>query len=253
MTVGQFNHLSAQFHNSPQARWQAVLHDFREARLQAALQEVLARLTGKSNRLLSFEEVTRPLRLAGRAERGVQEIPVQAIVGSVGRYADFTRTFLPRQDSDEERWARVKSAFSSPNPVSLPPIDVYKVGEVYFVLDGNHRVSVARQQGWTHIEAHVIEVPTRVPLTPDLQPDDLILKAEYAGFLEETGLAEASTLFDLSLTVPGGYEKLKEHILAYGCACGQESQTALPDPEAARREPSHDPAGAERRTGHPLH
>jgi nucleotide-binding universal stress UspA family protein len=131
-------------------------------------------------------------------ERGVHEIPLAAIVGSVGRYSDFTRTFLPRQDSDQDR-----------------SIEVYKVGEVYFVLDGNHRVSIARQMGLTHLEAHVIEVKSRVPLTPNIQLDDLIVKAEYADFLDQTGLGSFLDVFDLGLTAPGQYEKLKELIECY--------------------------------------
>lgn len=220
MTVGQFH-------------YQAAVQDFREARQHVALQEVLARLTGKSNELLSFEEVAQKLRLAARTERGVQSIPVKAIVGSMSRYADFTRTFLPRRTDDEERWVSVKTAFSSPEGTGLPPIEVYKVGDVYFVLDGNHRVSVARQEGWTHIEAHVIEVQTNIPLTPDIQPDDLIVKAEYADFLEQTGLANLRPNVDLSLTAPGQYEKLKEQIQVHHYVLVQDQQRQVTYQEAA--------------------
>src|SRR5919109_3017591 len=93
--------------------YQAALQNFREARQQAALQEVLARVTGKSNELLSYEQVVQKLKLSNRTERGVQSIPVNAIVGSVDRYTDFTRTFLPRRDDDRERWARVQATFST--------------------------------------------------------------------------------------------------------------------------------------------
>ena len=72
----------------------------------------------------------------------------------------------------------------TPSAQGLQPIEVYKVSEVYFVLDGNHRVSIARQEGWKTIQAHVIEIQTDIPLTPDVQPDELIVKAEYAGFLD---------------------------------------------------------------------
>jgi nucleotide-binding universal stress UspA family protein len=197
------------------AQRRAVLDDFHAARRQAALQDLLAKLTGQSARLLSFDEVRRQLRLSGGAEHGVKLIPIAAIVGSVGRYSDFTRTFLPRRDSDEERWARVRSAAAGPEPISLPPIEVYKVGEVYFVLDGNHRVSVARRIGLHHIEARVIEIPTPVPLTPDVRPDELILKAEYAQFLELTGLARAKPPGDMNLTEPGGFTRLSAFIQAH--------------------------------------
>src|SRR5688572_5966052 len=192
--------------------YQTALHDFGDARAKASLQEVLARLTGRSNELLSYEEVAEKLKLNVRTERGVKEIPVKAIVGSVGRYTDFTRSFLPRNDIDKERWAHVKAAIDDPSGMGLPPIDVYKVGEVYFVLDGNHRVSVARQEGFEYIQAHVIEVKTDIPLTPDIQPDDLIVKAEYADFLQKTDTLLLRPGADLNVTVPGQYEKLLEHI-----------------------------------------
>jgi hypothetical protein len=131
-----------------ESNYQSARNDFNEARAQASLQEVLARLTGKSNELLSYEEVAEKLKLNVRSERGVYDIPLDAIVGSVGRYTDFTRTFLPLKSINRDRWARVKAAIDDPNGLGLPPIDVYKVGEVFFVLDGNHRVSVARQEGY---------------------------------------------------------------------------------------------------------
>src|SRR5687768_5113078 len=104
----------------------------------------------------------------------------------------------------------------------LPPIEVYKVGEVYFVMDGNHRVSIARQEGSTSIEAHVIEVRTNVPLTPDVQPDDLIIKAEYAEFLEATRIMDLRPNVDLSVTIPGQYGKLMEQICTQECLLEHE-------------------------------
>ncbi len=200
-------------------RFQAALRDFREARQRAALQQVLDRLTGRSNQLLSFDDVVEKLRLTSRVERGVQAIPVSAIVGSVDRYADFTRTFLPRHEDDKQRWARVQVAFLDHN-TDLPAIEVYKVGEVYFVSDGNHRVSIARQAGMECIDARVIEVQTNIPLTPDVKPEDLIAKAEYAEFLDATGLVNLRPNVDLQLTVPGEYGRLKQEIEACLCCLG---------------------------------
>jgi nucleotide-binding universal stress UspA family protein len=148
----------------------------------------------------------------------------------VGRYTDFTRTFLPRRDSDAGRWAKVKIATSG--LVGLPPIEVYQVGQAYFVLDGNHRVSVARQLDATHIEAYVIEIHTKVPLSPDVQADDLILKAEYADFLERTLLDELRPGADLSVTVPGQYQILEEHIEVHRYFMGLEQQKEIPYEEA---------------------
>ena len=192
-----------------------AVHDFQSAHLRAKLQGVLARITGKSNELLSYEDVADKLKLQGRSDRGVQSIPVDAIIGSVGRYTDFTRTFLPRRADDRQRWANVKAVTLDPLGAGLDPIEVYKVSDVYFVLDGNHRVSIARQEGWKIIQAHVIEIQTDVPLAPDVQPDELIVKAEYADFLEQTGLNRIREQAELRTTIPGGYQKLLDEISAY--------------------------------------
>jgi len=212
--------------------YRSALHAFNEARLKASLQEALSRLTGKSNELLSYEEVAQKLKLRARADRGIHEIPVNAIVGSVGRYTDFTRTFLPRRPEDQDRWARVKAAMDSPASMGLPPIEVYKVGDAYFVLDGNHRVSIARQEGFEFIEAHIIEINSDIPVTPDLQPDDLIIKAEYAEFLEKTGIRDLFSQADLSVTVPGQYKKLLEHIEVHRHYLGLDLQRFIPYEEA---------------------
>src|SRR5512140_3029533 len=105
--------------------FKSALQDFRNARQQAALQEIIGRLTGRSTKLLSYDDVAKKLKLNTRSDRGVQPIRVNAIVGSVGRYTDFTRTFLPRQKEDEQRWARVKTVTATSRD-GIPPIEVYK-------------------------------------------------------------------------------------------------------------------------------
>src|SRR5512147_1419752 len=107
-----------------QQNYRQAIQDFRSAQQRAAIEGVLARMTGQSNQLFSYEEVIQKLKLQARSERGRQNIPLSAIVGSVGRYTDFTRSFLPRNASDRDRWVRVKAAFEA--EVKLPPIDVYK-------------------------------------------------------------------------------------------------------------------------------
>jgi nucleotide-binding universal stress UspA family protein len=197
--------------NPDQYKFQMAIRDFQAARQKAGIQEVLARVTGKSNQLLSYDDVAEKLRLHARTERGIQSVPLNAIVGSVGRYTDFTRTFLPRREEDQQRWAKVKAVFMETG-ASLPPIEVYKVGEVYFVVDGNHRVSIARQEGFTFIEARVIEFKTDIKLTPDVNPDDLIIKAEYVEFLDATRIHEARPNVDLSVTTCCQYDTLMEQI-----------------------------------------
>lgn len=208
----------------------SAVNDFYRLRNQATLKEIIARFSGKSTELLSYEEVRQKLRARKVVERGLQDIPLDAIVGSVGRYSDFTRDFLPRRDSDKERWTGVKLAIQS--LVGVPPIDVYQLGGVYFVIDGNHRVSVARQQGATHIQAYVTEVRSRVSLSPDIQPDDLITKAEYADFLEKTRLDEIRPEANLSVTAPGKYPLIEEHIEVHKYLLAREQNRDIPYAEA---------------------
>ncbi len=203
-----------------------ALRDFYEARRRASMEAILARLTGRSANLFSYEEVRHKLKARGSVDRGLQDIPLDAIVGSVGRYTDFTRSFLPRRDSDRERWARVKARVTDMG--GLPPIEVYQIGQAYFVRDGNHRVSVAREVGAPSIQAYVTEVRTKVPLSPDDQLDDLILKAEYADFLDHTRLDNLRPEADLSVTVPGRYRSLEEHIEVHRYFMGLEQQREIP-------------------------
>jgi nucleotide-binding universal stress UspA family protein len=140
---------------------------------------------------------------------------------------------LPRRSGDMERWARVRTVYLDPETGELPPIEVYQVGEAYFVLDGNHRVSIARREGVEYIEAKVIEIQTPVPLTPDITPDDLICKAEYVEFLQETGLGDASSEFDLSVAQCGQYPKLKEQIAVHQLLSSREQGREVSFHEAA--------------------
>jgi nucleotide-binding universal stress UspA family protein/uncharacterized ParB-like nuclease family protein len=191
-------------------RHQTAVRDFRRARREASMQQLMARITGKSADLLAYNEVCERLKVSGSVELGVQEIPLDAIVGSVGRYKDFTRSFMPRSDQAETRWVGVKTAVN--DMLGMPPIDVYKVGEAYFVNDGNHRVSVARQLGSETIAAHVTEVVSRVPLTDQADPDELICKERYLEFLEKTDLDKIRSDVDLSMTFAGHYRHLLEQI-----------------------------------------
>jgi nucleotide-binding universal stress UspA family protein len=101
------------------------------------------------------------------------------------------------------------------------------VGDVYFVIDGNHRVSIARQEGAKTIEAHVIEVRTHVPLTPDVRAEDLIIKSEYVEFLEYTRIMNLRPNVDLSVTIPGQYPKLMEQICAQECLLEKNSENEI--------------------------
>lgn len=191
----------------------SAIHDFRRARQQANLDAVIGNLIGRPSGLLSFDDVKHKLKGSISGGRRLAEVPLDAIVGSVGRYSDFNRQFRPRNDSDELRWTRVKAAMEG--PLGVPPIELYRIGNAYFVLDGNHRVSVLRRMGATQAQAYVTEVQTRVPLSPYDSPDDLILKAEYAEFLDHTKLDEQRPQAGLRVTSPGRYAGIEEEIAAH--------------------------------------
>jgi hypothetical protein len=204
--------------------------DFHRARRRADLEKVVASLTGKSADLLSFEEVRKKVRGVRGSRRVLKDVPLDSIVGSVGRYEDFTRDFLPRRDSDKERWARVEILANQ--SAGLPPVELFQIGDAYFVNDGNHRVSVARQNGHSHIEAYVTNVHTRVPLSPEVQAKDLILKSELADFLECTRLDFLRPGADVTVTSPGAYADLIKHIEVHQYFMGLDQKREVPFEEA---------------------
>jgi hypothetical protein len=181
--------------------------------------------------LLSFDQVQELLRDRQEVYRGTHTIPIANIVGSVGRYRDFTRAFLPLGGADRERWKQLDVALNELR--NVPPIEVYKIGDVYFVRDGNHRVSVAKANELTHIEAQVTEIETRVPLTADVDVDGLIIKTEYAHFLEQTRLDETRPELTIELTEPGRYQDLLRHIDVHRYYLGVQLQRNVAMDEAA--------------------
>ena len=188
--------------------------EFSRARMKGFLESVMALITGHNMHLLSFDEVVEKLGLKQSIYRGLQDIPVKNIVGSTGRYEDFTRQFLPRagDQRNKERWRNIYTLAATGK--GFPPIDVYKIDQVYFVKDGNHRVSVARALGWETIQAYVTELPSSISLEPEMKPDDLLIKEECAYFLEKTQLDKTrpDARQHIDFSAPGGYQSLLKHI-----------------------------------------
>lgn len=211
-----------------------ALEDFRSARAKARMRQLWSSITGSAREIVQYDEISKKMHMSGLSSKGVQEIPVAAIIGSVNRYKDFDRNFLPLRDSDMERWASVKATMTSPGSMGLPPIRVYQIGDAYFVLDGNHRVSIAKQMDWDTIEAYVTEIKTKVPFSLEDSPEDLILKEEYADFLEETNFDKIFPDTELKITFPGLYETLKEHIRVHRHYMGIEHSREIPIEEAVR-------------------
>ncbi len=206
--------------------------DFAAARTRAFLRGALAYLTGRPNRLMVFNEVKEKLRLGGPIYRGLQTVEIARIRGSVDRYRDFDRAFLPVTDRTAGRWMKINRAWYE--EVGLPPILLYKVGDIYFVVDGHHRVSVARDQGQVFIEAEVRECAVRVPLTADVEPGQLEVLGERVEFLERTGLDRLLPDARVEVTILGGYDRVLEHIAVHRYFMGLEWQRDIDESEAVR-------------------
>jgi hypothetical protein len=210
--------------------------EFNRAKMKGFLEMMLGLITGHNMHLLSFDEVVRKLKLKQSIYRGVQEIPLKNIAGSTGRYEDFTRHFLPRSSDqrNKERWRTIYTLAQTGK--GFPPIDVYKIDQTYFVKDGNHRVSVARKLGWDTIQAHVTELPTPIPLSPDVEPDELLIKEECAYFLAKTQLDKTrpDSQRHLDFSEPVGYERLLKHIELHRYLLEKErDQPLADDPDTA--------------------
>lgn len=206
------------------------IHDWQHARRAAFVHDVLAAFTHRPIDLLPFEEVRQKLRLGNIQYLGVQAVSLDQIVGSVGRYQDFTRAFFPRQDHLKERWRRVDQLLISSG--SLPPIELFQVGQAYFVRDGNHRVSVARQHKMFSIDAYVWECTTRLPLEPDSDIDELLCETAHEAFVERTNIDYLCPDLRIKLTQPDGYEELLCEIEAYQGILSQIDEREMPFDEA---------------------
>lgn len=206
--------------------------DYHAAKSRAILQKILDLLSGHRQELLSFEEVKNTLHLGGPVYRGVKTIPLEKIIGSVNRYDDFDRRFLPTTSHTANRWQRISSAWYK--DVSLPPVVLYKVGEIYFVVDGNHRVSVARSHGQEFIDAEVRECATRVPIGDDLRPEDLERLGAQVEFYERTQLDKVLPGIAIETTILGGYERLIEHIAVHRYFMGLEEGRPIDEEQAIR-------------------
>jgi len=215
----------------PSSRIEAqVTTDYTRVRWKAFFHDVAAVIAGRPRDLLSFQEVRQKLHAYAQRDIGYQAVPVKQIVGSVNRYRDFDRTFLPTQSHTEGKWKGIDRARLQ--DIDLPPVKLYKVGDVYFVRDGHHRVSVAREKGVAFVDAEVVECQARVPVTLDLTASDLEIAGEYTTFLERTGLDRLCPDQHVEFSEPGGYEALWEHILVHRYYLGVENQRELSLDEA---------------------
>lgn len=204
--------------------------DFQRARFKAFMHRVWDSLSGHRTTLLSYEDIKEKLHIGGPIYRGMQTVRVDQIAGSLNRYHEFDRVFMPASSALSTRWQSINRAFYE--DVSLPPVVLYKVGQVYFVVDGHHRVSVAREQNQLFIDAEVRECSTRVNITPDIRPEDLEIIHDKVHFLERTSLDKLKPEANIKITIPDGFERMLEHIAVHRYFMGLDWKRDISEEEA---------------------
>lgn len=209
--------------------------DFQRLRRRQVLHRLGQRLRREPDDVgvvLPYEEVVAALGVVSEHHVGHQVIALDAIVGSVDRMRDFDRKFRPTSNRARDRWERMATA--QRRGESMPPISVYRVGELYFVRDGHHRVSVARAMGWKTIEADVTEVRTRLPSDGIRFRSDLVVKDYERLFMERVPLPAAERA-NLVVDDPWSWCVLSETVEAWGFRLMQQEQQFLGRADVARR------------------
>ncbi len=208
--------------------------DFAKARARGRMQSLLNALQWRNSDLLSLYEVTSLIKPKKETYMGIKTIPVEKIIGSEGRYHDFTNAFYPKRDMLRGRWESIDRAHKT--YIDLPPISVYKLGEWYFVRDGNHRVSVARTQGVAFIDAEVVELDTEIHLEPGMTTLALrksVVDYERKAFMEEYKPEKYLDMDQIYFTSPGMYPEMVNHILVHKYYINQSQKEEIPFSEAA--------------------
>jgi hypothetical protein len=187
---------------------------FKKARRREAYRR-LSQIAGRnrSRPLLSLDEVSKRLRAFEQSYVGIRPIPVADVVGTVSRVDDFDRDFLPKRSKIQERWQQVEESYPQGD---FPPIVVYEIDGRYFVVDGHHRVAIARQRGIEFIDAEITELRSQWELPPDADISAIIMAEQCRRFLEESGLEHARPDATIEFSRPQGYIELLEHIKLHG-------------------------------------
>ena len=202
-------------------------HDFLRARRRATAARLAARMRLEPddvNVILPYEEVVEALGFVSEHRAGLKVVPLELIVGSVDRPRDFDRHFRPTSGRVRSRWEQIAAAVRRGE--AMPPIDVLRIGEIYFVRDGHHRVSVAQAMGWKDIDAYVTDVVTRVGADRTITVTDLPLKSHERVFYERVPLPEEARA-QIQLTDPWDYGELAECVEAWGFRASQKSGEGL--------------------------
>ena len=207
--------------------------DFGRVRKKEILGRILGLLKPQKDEMLSLGEVRSLVRPRTEHYRGLKAVALSRIVGSEGRYKDFNRAFLPRHDRLMGRWTRVDVAHYQ--DVILPPVKLFEIGGVYFVRDGNHRVSVAKAKRAEFIDAEVISLSSEIAIRPDMGKDELkkaVIDFEKRKFFEETGLDKQCPGCVIDFNEVGRYDEIKEHVLEHKWYMNLNKTEEIPFQEA---------------------
>ena len=212
---------------------QKVASDFSKARGKAILSKIQHFLRTDRDKLLSFNVVKDILKPKNQTYHGHQAVPIKLIVGSECRYHDFNKYFLPRKDHLRYRWERVDAAHIK--DIILPSIHLYEIGGVYFVRDGNHRVSVAKTQGVEFIDAEVISLSTEINIKPSMTTDELrdaLINYEKNIFYEKTEFGSLTGFNYFNFSSPGRYDEVYNHIMVHKYFMNENMKDEIPFSEA---------------------
>lgn len=206
--------------------------DFNKARNKAFVNEIQHFLSPEEVSLISLNDVKQMIKPVNETYVGMKVIPIAKIVGSEGRYNDFDNRFFPKSSHLKSRWEHVDEA--ALKSIDLPPIKVYEISGLYFVRDGNHRVSVAKARGTEFIDAEVVSLQSEIVLK---QPDNIkdivsqIINYEKRVFYAETGFGDITDYWCLDFSRTGRYDVIYNHILThkYFMNQGKEKEISLED------------------------
>ncbi len=190
--------------------------DFHKAHNKALFNEIQHILNPEEATLISFTDIKKMIRTKNEVYKGMQIVPINLIVGSEGRYKDFDNHFFPKNTFLKRRWESVDSAVLQ--DITLPPISLYEAGGLYFVRDGNHRVSVAKMKGQEAIDAEVVSLQSEIKLKPSNSKKDLlkqVLQYEKRVFYNETSFGDITDYWCLDFSTPGQYDVIYNHILTH--------------------------------------
>lgn len=207
--------------------------DFARARGMAFINEVQHLLNPEEAELISLSDIRRLLKPSGEVYKGMQVVPVRLIVGSEGRYKDFDNRFFPKSNFLRARWERVDSARYE--DVELPPVNLYELGGLYFVRDGNHRVSVAKAQGTEYIDAEVVSLQSEIKLKPGSSMKQIVrqvIEYEKRVFYSETAFGDITDYWALDFTTLGQYDVIYNHILVHKYYINSSKTEEIPMEEA---------------------